>query len=124
MHASTIALSQFDTATVYEGFKHNGIAQSAINSGECVVVHNVKAHAGYDSRLDALASIQGSNCLAAPIVFGDSKANSRCVGVLFATNKTQGGFLGPWAPLQPYSHIDLFCIFSNHDAFHEQAPMS
>jgi hypothetical protein len=83
-----------DEANVYEGYKNNSIAQLAIGSGECVVVHNVNIHAGYDSGLDALAGIIGRNCLAAPIMAGDSKSNTRCVGVLFATNKSQGSFLG------------------------------
>jgi hypothetical protein len=93
-HASSMAATQGDVTGVYEGYKHNGIALSAISSGECVVAPSVKAHAGYDSRLDAMAGLQGRNCLAAPIMAGDSKASARCVGVMFATNKAQGGFQG------------------------------
>jgi len=102
-HASSMAASQGDVTGVYEGYKHNGIALSAISSGECVVVPSVKAHAGYDSRLDAMAGLQGRNCLAAPIMAGDSKASARCVGVMFATNKAQGGFQG--------GVCDVYCIF-------------
>ena len=94
LHASYTAPNLGDATGVYEGYKHNGSAHAAISSGECIIGPSVKAHAGYDSRLDALAGVQGSNCLAAPIMAGDSKANARCVGVLFATNKAQGGFLG------------------------------
>ena len=93
-HAGTIPTSQGDGINVYEGYKHNGIALSAINSGECVIVPNVSAHVGYDPRLDDLAGIQGRNCLAAPIVTEVSKSSARCVGVLFASNKMDGGFLG------------------------------
>lgn len=91
----TLLSCREDEANVYEGYKNNSIAQLAIGSGECVVVHNVNIHAGYDSGLDALAGIIGRNCLAAPIMAGESKSNTRCVGVLFATNKSQGSFLGP-----------------------------
>jgi hypothetical protein len=93
LQASAMAPNQGDATGVYEGYKHNGIAHAAISSGECVVVASVKAHSGYDSRLDTLAGVQGRNCLAAPVMAGESKASARCVGVLFATNK-QGGFLG------------------------------
>lgn len=85
---------QGDGVNVYEGYKHNGIAQVAISSCESVVVANVGSHVGYDSRLDALAGIQGRNCLAVPIIAGEAKASARCVGVLFATNKLYGGFTG------------------------------
>ena len=85
---------QGDGVNVYEGYKHNGIAQVAISSCESVVVANVGSHVGYDSRLDALAGIQGRNCLAVPIIAGEAKASARCVGVLFATNKLHDGFTG------------------------------
>jgi hypothetical protein len=85
---------QGDGVNVYEGYKHNGIAQVAISSCESVVVPNVSSHVGYDSRLDALAGIQGRNCLAVPIVAGEAKSSARCVGVLFATNKLYDGFTG------------------------------
>lgn len=93
--------NQGDEINVYEGYKNNGIAQLAISSGECVVIPNVNTHAGYDSSMDALAGIVGRNCLAAPIMAGDSKSNTRCVGVIFATNKARGSFLGdvPLAPI-------------------------
>jgi hypothetical protein len=81
-------------ASLYEGYKHNGIAQAAIGSGECVIVSNVNANVGYDSRLDSVAGIHGVNCLAAPIMTGETKSSNRCVGVLFATNKKHGNFLG------------------------------
>ena len=45
---------QGDGVNVYEGYKHNGIAQVAISSCESVVVPNASSHVGYDSRLDAL----------------------------------------------------------------------
>jgi hypothetical protein len=85
---------QIDGVNAYEGYKHNGIAQAAISSRETIVVPNVSSHVGYDSRLDALAGIQGRNCLATPIITMDAKSNARCVGVLFATNKLSGGFSG------------------------------
>jgi hypothetical protein len=85
---------QGDGVNVYEGYKHNGIAQVAISSCESVVVANVGSHVGYDSRLDALAGIQGRNCLAVPVIAGEAKASARCVGVLFATNKLHDGFTG------------------------------
>ena len=90
--------NQGDGTSVYEGYKQNGIALSAINSGECVVVSNVNAHVGYDTRLDDLAGVQGRNCLAAPIMTEASKSGARCVGVLFASNKMHGGFIGELNP--------------------------
>ncbi len=69
-----VMCDQGDGVNVYEGYKHNGIAQVAISSCKSVVVPNVGSHVGYDSRLDALAGIQGRNCLAVPIIAGEAKA--------------------------------------------------
>jgi hypothetical protein len=98
LQGGAVLQSQGDGLNVYEGYKSNAIALSAITSGECVVVHNVRSHAGYDSALDAQAGVVGRNCLAAPIMTGESKSNARCVGVLFATNRTHGSFLGTFDP--------------------------
>jgi hypothetical protein len=101
----SMLLNQGDASNVYEGYKNNVIAQLAISNCECVTIHNVNSHAGYDSSLDALAGIVGRNCLAAPIIAGDLKANAHCVGVLFATNKSQGSFLGDVFRPVPKSYI-------------------
>lgn len=100
VQSGTVLSDQGDVMNVYEGYKHNGIAQLAISSGESVVVHNVNVHSGYDSGLDVMAGIIGRNCLATPIMTADPKSNLCCVGVLFATNKIHGSFLGTF-PQQP-----------------------
>jgi len=91
---SAAVVNQAEGLNVYEGYRQNGIALSAVASGDCINVSNVNAHAGYDSRLDDLAGVQGHNCLAAPITTEESKTSARCLGVLFASNKIKGGFLG------------------------------
>lgn len=133
LQSSAVAPNQGDATGVYEGYKHNGIAHAAISSGECVVVASVKAHSGYDSRLDTLAGVQGRNCLAAPVIAGESKASARCVGVLFATNK-QGGFLGDASLVShrivvlllqcPVSHVLLLRLESLHAPLRHATPSS
>ncbi len=91
---SAAVANQAEGLNVYEGYRQNGIALSAVASGDCVNVSNVNAHPGYDPRLDDLAGIQGHNCLAAPIMTEESKTSACCLGVLFASNKIKGGFLG------------------------------
>jgi hypothetical protein len=94
LHGGVSLSNQADGLNVYEGFKNNLIAQSAISTSECIVVSNVQSHAGYDSALDIQAGVAGRNCLAAPIMTAETKSDARCVGVLFATNRTHDTFLG------------------------------